>query len=264
MAPRLLYLIFGRLVGLLVLLARSSASSRTRHPGPPAAQRAANAPTGHSGHDPALAPTSGRREGAYPHRVARPPVDDAIAGLIERMATDNHHWGLQEDSGRATQARTPGRCLDRPSHLETSTRPPAPNRRADTTWRQFLRTQASTTLACDFFHVDCVLTFQRIYVFFVLEVGTRYVHFLGTTANPDGRWTTQQIRNLVMDLGDRVDEFKFLVRDHAGRFTASFDTVLADVGITTVKIPPRCPRANCYPNGSCSRPEPSSPTACWS
>jgi putative transposase len=49
-----------------------------------------------------------------------------------------------------------------------------------------------------------------------------------------------------MDLGDRVDEFRFLVRDRAGQFTTSFDAVLADVGITTVKIPPRCPRANCY------------------
>ena len=101
-------------------------------------------------------------------------------------------------------------------------------------------------LACDFFHVDCALTLQRIYVFFVLEVGSRYVHVLGTTTNPDGGWTTQQIRNLVMDLGDRVGEFRFLVRDRAGQFAASFDAVLADVGITTVKIPPRCPRANCY------------------
>jgi putative transposase len=54
------------------------------------------------------------------------------------------------------------------------------------------------------------------------------------------------MRNLVMDLGDRVREFRFLVRDRAGQFTASFDTVLADVGIKTVRIPPRCPRANCY------------------
>ncbi|EWM10038.1 integrase [Kutzneria sp. 744] len=145
-------------------------------------------------------------------------------------------------------------------HIRASTKSGAVH--TDMTWRQFLRTQASTMLACDFFHVDCALTLKRIYVFFVLEVGSRYVHILGTTTNPDGGWTTQQIRTLVMDLGDQVGEFRFLVRDRAGQFAASFDAVLADVGITAVRIPPRCPRAHCTPNGSCSPPDLSSPTAC--
>jgi putative transposase len=124
--------------------------------------------------------------------------------------------------------------------------PPAPLRGTDTTWRQFLRAQASTMLACDFFHVDCAVTLQRIYVFFVLEVGNRSVHLLGATTNPDGRWTTQQIRNLVMDLGDCITQFRFLICDRAGQFTASFDAVLVDVGIHVVRIPPRCPQANCF------------------
>ena len=72
------------------------------------------------------------------------------------------------------------------------------------------------------------------------------MHLLGATTNPDGRWTTQQVRNLVMDLDDRITQFRFLVRDRAGQFTASFDAVLADVGIQVVRIPPRCPRANCF------------------
>jgi transposase InsO family protein len=101
-------------------------------------------------------------------------------------------------------------------------------------------------LACDFFHVDCSLTLQRLYVFFVLEVGSRYVHILGVTTNPHGAWTTQQARNLLMDLGDRIDQFRVLIRDRAGQFTATFAAVLADAGITACKIPARSPRANAH------------------
>ncbi len=79
----------------------------------------------------------------------------------------------------------------------------------------------------------------------MIEIGSRYVHILRITANPDGPWTTQQIRNLV-DLGARAAEFRFLVRDRAGQFTASFDALLASAGIEAVKIPPRSPRANAY------------------
>jgi putative transposase len=108
--------------------------------------------------------------------------------------------------------------------------PPAPQRLTDTTWRQFLHAQAATMLAVDFFHVDCV-TFRRLYCFFVIEVGSRFVHILGVTAHPDGPWTIQQVRNLLMDVGDHAADFQFLIRDRAGQFAASFDAVLASTGI---------------------------------
>jgi len=80
-------------------------------------------------------------------------------------------------------------------------------------------------LTCDFFHVDCAVTFQRIYVFFALEVPSRSAHLLGTNPNPDSRWTSQQIRNLMMDLGDRVTQFRFLVRKIKMRSVSSALTV---------------------------------------
>jgi putative transposase len=88
--------------------------------------------------------------------------------------------------------------------------PPAPQR-GHVTWRQFLRAQAETMLVCDLFHVDCAVTLRRLHVFFVIEVGTRHVHVLGVTAHPDGAWTTQQARNLLMDLEDAGTRVKFVL-----------------------------------------------------
>jgi len=186
------------------------------------------------------------RHWTYPNRPGRPPTDPAIVTLVEQMARDNPGWGYQRLQGelRGLGHRVGASTIRR--ILRRLGIPPAPARRDHTTWRRFLTTQASTMLACDFFHVDCALTLQRLYVFFVLEVGSRYVHILGITPNPDGLWTTQQARNLLMDLGERVEQFTFLIRDRAGQFTATFDTVLADAGVTVCKIPPRSPRANAF------------------
>src|ERR1039457_6754972 len=175
-------------------------------------------------------------------RPGRPSTEAAIRKLVIRIATDNPTWGHRRVQGELVKLGHRIAASTVWQILHDAGIDPAP-RRAGPTWRQFLTAQARGILAVDFVHVDTVLL-RRIYALTVTEPGTRRVHLAGITANPDGAWTTQAARNLLMDLGARATSVKFLIRDRAGQFTCILDAVYRAECIRILASLPQAPRAN--------------------
>jgi len=175
-------------------------------------------------------------------RPGRPPTAAMIHKLVLRMTTDNPQWGHRRIHGELVRLGHRIGASTVWEILHAAGIDPAP-RRSGPTWKQFLTTQAKGIMAVDFVHVDTVFL-KRIYALIVVEHGTRRAHLAGITANPTGPWTVQAARNLLMDLGKRVDTLTFVLRDRDSRFTRAFDAVFAADGIRILASPPQAPRAN--------------------
>jgi putative transposase len=184
-----------------------------------------------------------RRRWTYSHaRPGRPGTDATTREHVLRLARENPRWGYQRIAGELTKLGVSVSPSTVRRLLARAELGPAP-RRSGPSWREFLRAQAASVVACDFFCVETALL-RRYYVLFFIELQTRRVHLAGVTANPDGRWVTQQARNL--SLSGALDAVKFLIRDRDSKFVAGFDEVFRTDSVKVIQTPLRSPQANAY------------------
>ena len=176
-------------------------------------------------------------------RTGRPAIRRNIKVLVLRLARENTEWGYRRIHGELAGLGVEVAASTVWEILKASGIDPAPLRWTGPTWPQFLSSQADAILARDFFTVN-LLDGTQAHVLAVIEHATRRIRILGVTLYPTGEWTTQQARNLIMDLGGQADRMKFMIRDRGSNFTAAFDAVLASAGIRTVLCNVRTPRMN--------------------
>src|ERR1017187_2463498 len=161
----------------------------------------------------------------------RPAMNEELVELIVRLGRENRRWGCIRIQGELRKLGIHVSASSIRRILRQHGLGPAPGRGPP--WTEFLRTQAHSVLATDFFTVDTV-SLKQLYVLFVMELSTREVHILGVTDHPTGAFVTQVARNFVGDLADRTRSIKFLIRDRDTKFTASFDEVFRSEGIRVI------------------------------
>src|ERR1022692_4089493 len=187
-------------------------------------------------------------------KTGRPATQRNVRALVLRLARENPEWGDRRIHGELAGLGVKVAASTVWETLRKAGIDPAP-RRNGSAWSQFLRSQAEAILACDFFTAGLPGGTQA-YVLAVIEHATRRIRILGVTLHPTGEWTTQQARNLLMDLGEQAHRAKFMIRDRGSNFTSAFDAVLADAGIRTVLCNVQTPRMNAITErwiGGCRR-----------
>jgi transposase InsO family protein len=185
-----------------------------------------------------------RRRWTYTRRVpGRPPIATETQQLVLRLAKENPRWGYRRIAGEVSKLGFELSASTVRRLLGAADLGPAP-RRTGPTWREFLRQQAASIVACDFFTVETAFL-RRYYVLFFIELQSRRVHLAGCSANPGGGWVAQQARNLIMRFGDE-QPFRFLVHDRDTKFSHAFDEVFRTEGIKIILTPVHAPNANAF------------------
>jgi transposase InsO family protein len=186
-----------------------------------------------------------RRRWTYAGRSpGRPATSEDFRELVLRVARENPRWGYQRIVGELAGVSVNVSATTVRTILRQAGLPPA-DTRAGLCWREFLRANAQSLIACDFFTVE-TLWHGRLYVLFFIELGSRRVHLAGCTANPSGAWVAQQARQLAWSLSERLTPVRFLIHDRDSKFSRAFDEVFRSEGVEIIRTPFRAPQANAF------------------
>jgi putative transposase len=180
----------------------------------------------------------------YPHRhTGRPALNPEVQQPIIRLAAENPRWGYQRIKGELLRLGVHVSATAIRTTLRRHRLDPAP-RRANGTWRAFLRQQAAGIVACHLFAVDTIWL-RRLYVLFFIEHDTRRVHLAGVTANPNGVGHPAGPQPPAGP-GRAGTTPALLLRDRDAKVYRSFDEVFRSEGGAGLVTPVRAAGANAY------------------
>jgi len=168
---------------------------------------------------------------------------DATIRLAQRAGgraaghEDNPIWG-EERIANELLLKLGVRVSPRTVRKYLPKRPPG-QPRGDQLWSTFLKNHAKGVLACDFF-VAVTATFRLLYVFVVIEHGSRRLRHVNVTAHPSAAWTLQQMREVVSD----TDDSRYLLHDRDSIFAKHLDDSIRALGLRVLRSPLRSPKAN--------------------
>lgn len=178
----------------------------------------------------------------------RPPLDEEIERLVVRMARENPSWGYDRivgamaNLGHQVSDQTVGNILKRHDL------PPAPKRKQNTSWKDFIRAHMAVMVGTDFFTVE-VLTLKGLltyYVLFFLHLESRRICLAGVTRHPDQEWMEQMARNVTMEETGFLANRRYLLHDRDSKYCPSFRQLIEAENVKCLALPPRSPNLNAY------------------